>query len=427
MNKIIKSTLNDIIDNKKNSLISGPFGSNISAKFFVEKGIPVIRGNNLSLPFEKFNDNGFVFITEKKANELNCFANVDDLIFTIAGSLGQVGIIPINALYKTYVISNKQARATLNVKKIDILYAYYWFSSPWMKKYLIKNNKGTTVPLLTLNELKMLPINYPEDISTQKKISHLLDLLTIKISINNKIISKLESMAKIIYDYWFVQFDFPNENNKPYKKSGGEMVKTELGKIPAGWKVGTINNISKEVICGKTPTTKNKENYGTEIPFITIPDMHNNIYIIKTQKYLSNKGANTQVAKNVPENTICVSCIATVGLVALTSTCSQTNQQINSIIPKKEITPYWVYFYIKNIREVIVNNALGGTTTLNLNKTSFENINIIIPDIHILKKFHNNVKPIFEKIKFTSIENQKLAEIRDFLLPLLMNGQANIE
>jgi type I restriction enzyme, S subunit len=106
-NIFITCLLEDIAQKGKGAIISGPFGSNISSKFFQESGVPVIRGNNLSNSIEKFIDNGFVFISEKKADELNAYAIKDDIIFTAAGTIGQVGLIEANSKYKKYVISNK--------------------------------------------------------------------------------------------------------------------------------------------------------------------------------------------------------------------------------------------------------------------------------------------------------------------------------
>ena len=193
MSDIIKTTLENICLQEKGAIISGPFGSNISSKFFVDKGIPVIRGNNLSLSYDKFYDKGFVFVTKEKADELNCYAFADDLIFTAAGTIGQVGLIPRNSKYKEYVISNKQIRARLDTKKIDLLYAYYWFSSPWIQALLIKSNKGSTVPLLTLSEVRDLPIIYPEDLNEQRRLVKIIESISKKIECNNLINDNLWS------------------------------------------------------------------------------------------------------------------------------------------------------------------------------------------------------------------------------------------
>lgn len=187
MSKWVESKLENICDKQSRSIISGPFGSNISSKYFVDSGVPVIRGNNLSLSFDKFYENRFAYVTKEKADELKCYAYKNDLIFTAAGTLGQVGIIPENANYDEYVISNKQIRVRVDNKKIYPSYAYYWFSSMWIKRILIKSNKGSTVPLLTLSEIKDLPIHYPESLATQCDIVALLETISNKILNNNQI------------------------------------------------------------------------------------------------------------------------------------------------------------------------------------------------------------------------------------------------
>jgi len=245
MSKIITSTLEKITAPEKRSIISGPFGSNISSKFFVESGVPVIRGNNLTIGHEKFIDSGFVFVTKEKAEELNCYAYYNDLIFTAAGTLGQVGIIPQNATFDEYVISNKQIRVRLNTDIIDVMYAFYWFSSPWITQKLSNSNKGSTVPLLTLAEIRELPITYPESLDEQRRIVKMLDSLSDKIANNHRINNNLEAQARTIYDYWFSQFDFPNVDGKPYRSSGGRIIWNEQLKryIPYGWSVVSLADL----------------------------------------------------------------------------------------------------------------------------------------------------------------------------------------
>ncbi|WP_028329696.1 restriction endonuclease subunit S [Brachyspira alvinipulli] len=319
---------------------------------------------------------------------------------------------------------------TIKVKKdvADNYFIYYNITQDDIINYLqmIAEQSVSTYPSIKPSDLSDIKIKLPP-LEEQKKIASILSSLDDKIEINNHMNKILEETAQTIFKEWFINFNFPNAKGKPYKDSGGKMIKSELGEIPEGWQIGIIKDISKEVICGKTPPTKDEKNYGNYMPFITIPDMHNNTYIIKTERYLSDKGVNTQFTKIIPENSICVSCIATVGLVSLTSEKSQTNQQINSIIPKDNISSYWVYFYMKNISNIIINYASGGTTTLNLNKSLFEKINIIIPKISLLIKFNNSVKSIFDTIKLNQIENQKLASIRDSILPKLMSGEIRIK
>ena len=187
--------------------------------------------------------------------------------------------------------------------------------------------------------------------------------------------------------------------------------------------MGTINDLAESIVCGKTPSTKNKSYYGNEIPFVTIPDMHNSTYIVKTERYLSKLGGDSQYNKYLPPNSICVSCIGTAGLVSFVHTTSQTNQQINSIIPKKNISPYYVFLLMEKLSQKIQSLGSSGSTIVNLNKEQFSQIEVLIPSSFVLSQFDLIVKPLFETIRNNQIQNIQLASLRDYLLPRLLNGQ----
>lgn len=227
----------------------------------------------------------------------------------------------------------------------------------------------------------------------------------------------LDSILKNIFNEWFIKFS-------PFK--GSIFKNSELGNIPMDWEIKSLQDISKNIICGKTPSTKNEEYWGDEIPFVTIPDMHNSIYVFNTERYLSKKGSESQIKKLIPPNSICVSCIATAGLVILTSKYCQTNQQINTIICEDNVSPYFIYLYMVNLSKYIQLLGSSGSTTNNLNKKEFSKIKIILPPNKIMKKFSNLVKPLFIKIKKNELEIEKLINLRDLLLPKLMSGEINV-
>ena len=220
--------------------------------------------------------------------------------------------------------------------------------------------------------------------------------------------SNLEQQAQAIFRSWFVDFE-------PF---GGTM--------PSDWHIGTIDELAKDVVCGKTPSTKNPEYYGEDIPFITIPDMHNQVYAVVTERYLSADGANTQSKKTLPTNSICVSCIGTAGLVTLTATNSQTNQQINSIIPKEGYSPYYIYLLMQTLSETINKLGQSGSTIVNLNKTQFGKIEVLIPSIEAMTSFDITMKPIFDMVLSNQQEILKLIATRDTLLPKLMSGEIDL-
>lgn len=284
------------------------------------------------------------------------------------------------------------------------------------------------IPTLNRNHLHDIKVLFEDKIEIQKKISSFLKSIDKKIKLNNKINSELENMAKTIYDYWFLQFEFPNEERKPYKSSGGKMVwNEELKKeIPEKFNRMVLKNIDGiTVITGKTPSTKEEDNFGNDVMFITIEDLRKNTFIVDTNRKLSIKGANTQKNKYIPKGSICVSCIATIGEIAISTESSQTNQQINSIIAKEIKIKNYLYFCLKNIFSNF--KVKSGNIFSNMNKEEFENIKILLPNKEVLDKFYERINSLLIKIEKNTKETQELTSLRDYLLPLLMNGQVGFK
>lgn len=232
----------------------------------------------------------------------------------------------------------------------------------------------------------------------QRKIVHDYHVIAERIALLRKMNENLENTAGTIYKSWF----------EDYEPFGGEM--------PSNWFETTIGDLAQDVICGKTPPTAIEENYGGTVPFITIPDMHGIVYSVRTERYLSDIGVKTQANKTLPENSICVSCIATVGLVCLTAEPSQTNQQINSIICKPDISPFYVYLKMTKMTDHLKALGTGGSTTLNVNKTLFSDISILYPDNNTVLAFHRIVEPMFSTIRKNQIEIENLAELELLLM-----------
>ncbi len=290
----------------------------------------------------------------------------------------------------------------------DADYLYYLICSPSVRNPAIKSMIGSSGrQRVQIDVIENLQIEVPP-LEGQRKIGSLLKSLDDKIALNNRINDNLQQQAQALFKLWFIDFE-------PFG-----------GILPVDWKKGTIDDLATDIICGKTPSTKVNEYYGEDIPFITIPDMHNNTYVVATERYLSTIGATSQEKKTLPQNSICVSCIGTAGLVALTATKSQTNQQINSIIPKKGVSPYYIYLLMKTLYDTINKLGQSGSTIVNLNKTQFSKINVLIPTLKSMSEFDKVLEPVFEMIMFNQLENIKLCSLREVLLPKLMSGEINI-
>lgn len=337
-------------------------------------------------------------------------------------TIGRSGTVGIPHLIKTNFFPHNTALFVKDFKGNDVEYIYYLLKNLKLNEY----KTGSGVPTMNRNHLHPLKIQAFLGIPTQKSIAHILSTLDQKIAINNQINAQLEQMAKTLYDYWFVQFDFPDENGKPYKSSGGEMVYNDTLKreIPKGWEVKGLGEVEPNIITGKTPSTQNEEFFNGNIPFITIGDIRNNMFIFQTEQKLSKNGAESQSSKYLPKDSLCVSCIATVGLIGFTTQKSQTNQQINSIIFKNKYNGPYFYFYLKDY--FVVGKAKTGNTFANMNKGDFANIKMIYPSSNIIEKFFQNIVYSFQKIKNLQKQNQQLTQLRDFLLPMLMNGQVGV-
>lgn len=360
------------------------------------------------------------YISEKGYSSIknNTLKRISILVGCIGSDMGNV------AISNGKCATNQQINSITNIcDNVNPYYLYYILS---MKKQYFRQIAGsTTTPILPKSVFENIDVKIV-DKNLQDKIAYLLKAIDDKISNNNNITLELEQMAKTIYDYWFLQFEFPNEDGKPYKSSGGKMVwNDELKKeIPEGWTSKKIIEIEDNIVTGKTPSTKDDTNFNGDIPFITIDDIRHGLYISKTVRTLSDKGANSQIKKFIPENSICVTCIATVGLVGITTKNSQTNQQINSIVCKNKNNLYYLVSAINDYFKYS-SGAKSGNIFDNMNKEDFASIRLLYPIENILEKYKEEIEPVYTKIKNCIIENEELTKLRDFLLPLLMNGQVS--
>ncbi|EKF9429062.1 TPA: restriction endonuclease subunit S [Vibrio cholerae] len=329
----------------------------------------------------------------------------------------------LSILKKAMATNQACCNVVIDPSKADFEYVYYFLKTQYDE---LRNLSSGVRKNLNSNDIKNYPIRLPENLDNQKRIANVLNALDKKIELNNRINAELEAMAKTLYDYWFVQFDFPDANGKPYKTSGGKMVynPTLKREIPEGWEDSTIGAIEPNIVTGKTPSKDNPEYFGGNVPFITIGDIRGNTYIVSTEETLTASGAATQKNKFLPEDSICVTCIASPGLVGFVTTPAQTNQQINSVVCSNQINKYYLYFAIKGYFEGA--KAKTGNTFSNMNKGDFSAIVILKPSDQALQDYHLKAYPLFEKIKLKSLENKQLVKLRDWLLPMLMNGQVTV-
>ena len=308
------------------------------------------------------------------------------------------------SMYKleTEALLNQRVGKIIAKGDNDLVFFYYFFKDKETHRYLASQSSGSANQAnISKGDILSLTSEIPEP-TEQKAIAEVLSSLDDKIDLLHRQNKTLEQMAETLFRQWFIEGAKEDWEERPLSFFG-------------------------DIICGKTPSKKKKEFYVGTIPFIKIPDMHGKTFIFSTADSLTEKGKNSQKNKTLPPKSICVSCIATVGLVVLTTKESQTNQQINSIIPFKEEYRYYLFLQMKDSYDLLHAMASGGTATLNLNTGNFSNINIALPPEELLKEFHYKIEPVFDKIFTNQKQIRTLEKMRDTLLPKLMSGEVQVK
>ena len=333
-----------------------------------------------------------------------------DLIICEGGEPGRC------AIWKEQLPNMKIQKALHRLRvneEMDYRYVYYWFLLAGKQGALKQYYTGATIMHMPGQKLKEVVIDKPP-LDVQRKIGDYLEAFDDLIENNQKQIKLLEEAAQRLYKEWFVDLRFP----------GYEDVETVDG-VPEGWRYKRVEELG-EVITGKTPSTSKTEYYGGSIPFVTIPDMHGNVFPLVTEKTLTKVGADTQKNKYLPANTVIVSCIATVGLVNIAIEPCQTNQQINSVILHDDNNLYFFYESMKRIKALLDGVGSNGATMTNVNKTKFSNIKVLYPTEDFVMKYNEFCKPIFAQILASSKAMLTSKQARDRLLPKLMRGEIEV-
>lgn len=340
-----------------------------------------------------------------------------------AGLLGSTAIVPEDNRY----LHNQRIGLISCNESLNKDFAYYLFMTQSVRQQISRSASGTKVKHTSPEKIYDVQVDIPK-IQTQKNIAIFLSSLDKKIQINNQINQELEAMAKTLYDYWFVQFDFPDQNGNPYKSSGGKMVyNPELKReIPEGWGVAKVEDIA-QTGSGGTPKSTNVSYYSNgEIPWINSGELEQTV-ITSTSNFITEEGLNNSSAKLFPSGTILVAMYgATAGKVSFLTFEASTNQAICAIM----LTDIRMRYYLKNVIEDLYQYLVKlstGSARDNLSQDMIKNIKVVIPSNDILDRFYDFSNNIIKEITKKQQENEQLTQLRDWLLPILMNGQVKVE
>lgn len=323
------------------------------------------------------------------------------------------------------VCSTEYLPLVVNESKVDYQYCYYLLISDKITNYLCGQNTNTSGSHKRINPDNFLDINIIlPGLAEQKRIGKLLSDIDHKIELNRAINQNLEAMAKQLYNYWFVQFDFPNEEGKPYKSSGGKMVWNEKLKreIPFGWHCGNLFEIAvftNGLACQKF-RPKDDE---ASLPVIKIREMHDGI------------SADTEkVTPNIPESVkvyngdVLFSWSASLEVMLWAYGLGGLNQHIFKVTSANDFPKSFFYFQLLDYVDVFKKMAEARKTTMgHITQDHLQQSAIAIPNNKdIADRFEELISPIFNQIIKLHEEILNLTKQRDKLLPLLMNGQVSV-
>lgn len=361
--------------------------------------VALIRSQNVRDMY--FDYNGLAYINNEQAQELdNVEVKSGDILFNITGdSIARCCIVPNDVLPARV----NQHVAIIRTPSIDSHYLMYKLQ--FLKSYLLSiSHGGSSRNAITKKGLENIEIKIPRDANN---ISRLLDALSDKVNNNNNIVKQLNSIAKTIYDYWFLQFEFPNEEGKPYKSSGGKMVwNEELQRdIPEGWGSEKLKDVIVE-----NPKSKIKvgdvKNIG-EVPFFTsgAEILSTNDSIVSGLNCYLNTGGNADVKYYYGDASY-----------STDTWCITARDDMKYILP----------FILDKIKPSMDKVFFQGTGLRHLQKNLLREYSLCIPDNDVLKKFEKIARDIFVQQHNLLAENRELESLKEFLLPLLMNGQVTV-
>lgn len=402
----------------------------IFEKEYVMEGIPFIRGQEISDgsiadPSSKF----LCYISQKRYEELKeayGVPQINDILITAVGTIGNTYLVKDN---KKFYFKDGNIIWFKNIKpEVYPPYLQFFMKSSFFYQQIKYSLIGAVQKALTIVMLSKIEISIPP-LPTQQKIAAVLSNIDRKISLNREINRNLEELAKQIYDYWFVQFDFPNEEGNPYKSSGGKMVYNEILKreIPAGWEVKRL---------GEVCSFRNGINYDKNIigdkkyKIVNVRNITSTTYLLNQNNFdeicLQSKNADNYL---IPENSILIARSGAPGATRMILNVENNVIFCGFIICMEgfdSIYKTYFTFLLKSLENTSATKT-GGSILQNVSQDTLKRLSIIIPPREIIDSFNKKILYIFNNQLSKGTEIQHLTALRDSLLPLLMNGQVTLK
>lgn len=378
-----------------------------------------------------------MFVSEETADSLaSCTVTEGDLVFPHRGAIGEVGIVGGDE--PRYLLSSSIMKLTCNARIARPEFVYYFFKSHIGRHRLLANASQVGTPGIgqPLSTLKAIEIPLPP-VKEQDAVIGVLSTIDNKIANNRALAADLEAMARAIFKSWFVDFDPVKAKMEGRAPAGmdadtaalfpDELVESEVGLIPKGWKVATIADLC-EIVGGATPSTKNSQYWDEgrhfwatpkDLSALTVPVLWG------TSRRITDEGLAKISSGLLPEGTVLLSSRAPIGYLAITQVPTAINQGFIAMKPLNGASSAFLMLWAKTFMDVIVGNA-NGSTFQEISKKSFRPIQLVRPAVDVLGAFSSLASPLFDAIANLDAESSRLADLRDTLLPRLISGKLRL-
>ncbi len=422
MSNTLNGELGSLVTAGGGKIHTGPFGSQLHASDYVAEGIPCIMPANMKN--SRVDLSNISFITETDAQRLSKYiVKENDIVYSRRGDVTQKALIRKS---EAGYFCGTGCLLLRPGKKFDARFLTYHLSIPKIQNWIVSQAVGATMPNLNTGILSSIPFHGPEK-PEQERIANVLSAIEDKIELNNRINTELEAMAKTLYDYWFVQFDFPDDSpqgqGKPYKSSGGKMVynPTLKREIPAGWNDVSLVDIAtftNGIACQKYYPT------GDELTY----------KVIKIREFSSGFDDSSESVRQIVPKKVVVndgdilfSWSATLDVKLWTGGTGALNQHIFKVTSDKHPKSFYYFEVLKYLEYFKRIAELRKTTMGHITKDHLVASRISLPPQNLIQVMDIKLSPIISKIVSNCQQNVELEKLRDWLLPMLMNGQVTVK
>jgi type I restriction enzyme S subunit len=408
------TTVGEVIEVLGGDVKTGPFGTELKAEEYTEKGSPVIAVSEIEGGRIKISDST-PRIPGKVVERLSEYKiEKGDIL------LGRKGAVERSALAGEkedgWIVGSDCIRLRLP-REVDPKFVAYKFQHPHHMEWMRRNATGSTMPSLNQDIVARIPLRLPP-LPVQRRIADILGALDDKIELNRRMNETLEAMAQALYRHWFVDFG-------PFQ--GQEFTDTEkLGPIPKEWDVKPAYDLC-DVLTGGTPKTKKDEYWGGDIKWVSAKDISDTgTFVMDTERKVTPKGVEESTTDVLPERTVVVVARGSVGKHCIIGEDMAMNQSCYGLRGREEIGQSWTYLMLNNLIRRLQQVAYGSVfDTITI--STFKNTEIVAPPVEVISHFEEKVDPLFDLMHSNVKENETLAETRDYLLPKLISGEIEVE